>query len=98
VVEVSGERSQLRAVEFDLALELFCHAGHTLTRDWLYSSVWDKGEDTQSRSLDVSISRLRRTLDLKSNGWDLRAVQGLGYRLERLHGKNRATDSPGARV
>lgn len=97
-MEVSGERAQLRAVEFDLALELFCHAGRTLTRDWLYSAVWDKGEDTQSRSLDVCISRLRRTLDLKANGWDLRAVQGLGYRLERLHGKNRATASPGARM
>lgn len=98
VVDVSGERVQLRAVEFDLALELFCHAGHTLARDWLYSAVWDKGEDTQSRSLDVSISRLRRTLDIKAHGWDLRAVQGLGYRLERLPGKNHAAASPGRRV
>jgi DNA-binding response OmpR family regulator len=98
VAEVSGKKVHLRAVEFDLALELFCHAGHTLTRDWLYSAVWDKDEDTGSRSLDVSVSRLRRTLDLKANGWDLRAVQGLGYRLEALNGKNRASTVPAMRV
>lgn len=82
VVEVSGERVHLRPVEFDLALELFRHAGRMLTRDWLYSVVWNKGEDTQSRTLDIGISRLRRALSLEANGWDLRAVWRSGYRLD----------------
>lgn len=92
-VEVSGERVHLRAIDFDVAFELFSHAGQTLTREWLYSTVWDKYEDTQSRTLDVSISRLRRVLDLKANGWDLRAVHGMGYRLDGPAGESRGVAS-----
>lgn len=44
-VKVSGQTVRLRPLEFDLALELFCHAGHTLARERLYSVVWDKSED-----------------------------------------------------
>ena len=83
VVEVSGERIHLRATDFDVALELFRHAGCTLSREWLYAAGWDKSEGTLSRSLDVSVSRLRRVLDLKAHGWSLRAVHGVGYRLDR---------------
>jgi DNA-binding response OmpR family regulator len=82
-VEVSGQTVRLRPLEFDLALELFCHAGQTLARERLYSVVWDRNEDTASRSLDVTISRLRQALKLAANGWNLRVVWGLGYRLEK---------------
>jgi DNA-binding response OmpR family regulator len=92
-VEVSGERVHLRATEVDVAFELFSHAGQTLTREWLYSTVWDKYEDTQSRTLDVCISRLRRVLDLRANGWDLRAVHGMGYRLDGPAGEGRGIAS-----
>ena len=34
-VEVAGERVHLRAIDVDVAFELFSHAGHTLTREWL---------------------------------------------------------------
>jgi len=92
-VEVAGERVHLRAIDSDVAFELFSHAGHTLTREWLYSTVWDNREDTQSRTLDVSISRVRRVLDLKANGWDLRAVHGMGYRLDGPAGESRGVAS-----
>lgn len=83
VVEVSGERIRLRATDFDVALDLFRHAGRTLSREWLYAAVWGKSEGTLSRSLDVSVSRLRQVLGLKAHGWSLRAVHGVGYRLDR---------------
>ena len=83
IVEINGEKVLLRAVEFDLALEFFWNTGRTLTRDWLIAKVWGKGFKVDSRTLDVSVSRLRRLLRLEINGWDLRAVWGSGYRLER---------------
>lgn len=89
-VEIAGERIHLRAIDFDVAFELFSHAGRTLTREWLYAAVWDNREDTQSRTLDVSISRLRRILDLEAHGWDLVTVYGVGYRLAGPSGKGRA--------
>lgn len=82
VVEISGEQVHLHPVDFDLALELFRHVGRMLTCDWLYSVVSNKVDDTQSQSLDLGISRLRRALSLEANGWNLRAVRHWGYRLD----------------
>lgn len=78
-----GERTvALRTDEFDLATELFSHAGHTLTRQHLCIAIWDHDGNDQSRSLDACVSRLRRALQLEENGWKLRAVWGAGYRLD----------------
>ena len=88
-VEVAGERVHLRAIDVDVAFELFSHAGHTLTREWLYSTVWDNREDMPLRTLDLSISRLRRVLDFETNGWDLLTVHGVGYRLDGPNGNSR---------
>lgn len=81
-VEFGACTVQLRTDEFDLATELFSHAGHTLTRKQLCMAIWDHDGNDKSRSLDACASRLRRALQLEQNGWGLRAVRGAGYRLD----------------
>jgi DNA-binding response OmpR family regulator len=89
-VEFGGRRVQLRPDEFDLAIELFAHEGCTVARDALWDAVWAKPWDGKSRMLDTCVSVLRRALKLPSNGWELRAVWGAGYRLDGSSGREGA--------
>ncbi len=86
-VEFGGRRVQLRPDEFDLAIELFAHEGCTVARDMLWDAVWAKPWDGKSRMLDTCVSVLRRSLKLPTNGWELRAVWGAGYRLDGSSGR-----------
>jgi len=80
---VDGEPVALKAREYDLALLLFQNADRLLSRDHLRERLWGQGPQVQSRSLDTHISRLRTLLDLRpANGYAIRPVYGLGYRLE----------------
>lgn len=82
---VDGEPVTLKAREYDLALLLFQNTDRLLSRDHLRERLWGHGPQVQSRSLDTHISRLRTLLDLRpANGYAIRPVYGLGYRLERV--------------
>lgn len=93
-VEFGGRRVQLRPDEFDLAIELFSNEGCTLGRDLLWSAVWARAWDGKSRMLDTCVSVLRRALKLASNGWELRAVWGSGYRLDNASAAERPSMLP----
>ncbi len=88
VVQFGGRAQKLPPLEFDLAMAFFRHLDRTLSREWLYITLWGRF-DGGSRALDTQISRLRRKLDLQgADGWSLRSVSGVGYRLvpPRAHG------------
>lgn len=80
---VAGEEVKLRPIEFDLAMELFRNIDRPLTREWLWTTVWEKGFDLQSRSLDTNMSCLRRKLGLHAgkHGLTLQSIWGTGYQL-----------------
>ncbi|RST51127.1 helix-turn-helix domain-containing protein [Variovorax sp. DXTD-1] len=80
---VAGDEVKLRPIEFDLAMELFRNIDRPLTREWLWSTVWEKGFDLQSRSLDTNMSCLRRKLGLHTgkHGLSLQSIWGTGYQL-----------------
>lgn len=80
-VRVGDEVIELRPLEFDLAVEFFRHADRSLSREWLHAMVWE-GAIVDSRVLDTHVSRLRRKLRMPTaDGWTLRAVSRVGYRL-----------------
>jgi DNA-binding response OmpR family regulator len=58
----------------------FRNVNRLLTREWLTANVWGKIEEGGpiSRSLDVSVSGIRRKLGLRSR---LQAIWGQGYQL-----------------
>jgi len=85
--EFSGVPIKLRPREFDLAVAFFRNVNRLLTRDWLFANVWGKREEEGeeggpvSRSLDVSVSGLRRKLGLRGK---LQAIWGQGYQLSEM--------------
>ena len=73
--------------EFRLALALFRHLGHAVSRAYLLEKLGVHGEEMPSRALDSHIYRLRSKLGLHSaSGLRLQTVYGRGYRLERVTG------------
>jgi DNA-binding response OmpR family regulator len=67
----------LTRLEFLLLRELMEHAGHSVPKGQLLSSVWGYAFDPGSNVVDVCVRRLRRKL-----GFELiKTVRGEGYRL-----------------
>ncbi len=67
----------LTRLEFLLLRELMEHAGHSVAKGQLLSSVWGYAFDPGSNVVDVCVRRLRRKL-----GFELiKTVRGEGYRL-----------------
>ena len=81
--ELAGAPIKLRPREFDLAVAFFRNVNRLLTREWLFANVWGRSEESSmaSRSLDVSVSGLRRKLGLHNR---LQAIWGQGYQLSEM--------------
>jgi DNA-binding response OmpR family regulator len=80
-----GEPVALAAKEFALALMLFRNLHRTLSRSYLFETLWGHSPDMQTRTLDAHMSRVRGKLQLRpENGLKLVPVYAHGYRLEAL--------------
>lgn len=76
-VTIDGYQLSLTRTELLLLHTLISKPGHFYTHGELYSIVWNKEEDTGSRALDVSVSRLRKKLgDYAGN---IVSRSGIGY-------------------
>lgn len=88
-VEIGGEVVSLTTTEFKLALTLFQNIGRAMSRSHLLDSVWGNVPDTETRTLDVHISKIRTRLGLRAEkGFRLLPIYSFGYRLERMSAKN----------
>ncbi len=74
----------LRAKEFDLLALLMTEAGRALPRERIMAEVWDEHWFGSTKTLDVTVSSLRRKLG-EQGDQDSRiaTLRGVGYRLER---------------
>ncbi len=68
--------------EFELLFKLGSYPGQTLTRDRLIEDIWGYDYVGNERTLDVHINRLRERFCQEKYGFFIRAIRGLGYRLE----------------
>jgi DNA-binding response OmpR family regulator len=83
VVTRNGVEAKLTHKEFEVARLLFKHFGSPLSRKHLNQAIWNG--DAVARTIDTHVSRVRTQLGLTvENGFQLQAVYGFGYRLERL--------------
>jgi two-component system, OmpR family, copper resistance phosphate regulon response regulator CusR len=64
--------------EFLLLCELMRHAGQTVSKERLLSSVWQYDFDSGSNVVDVYVGRLRAKLGAEA----IRTVRGIGYRID----------------
>jgi DNA-binding response OmpR family regulator len=82
-VSFGDQQVILTQKEFDLALLLFRNMGRALSRSHILESVWGRGDDVPSRTMDTHMSRVRSKLNLRpENGFRLAPVYSFGYRLE----------------
>jgi len=78
----SGLELTLTAKEFDVLALLVAERGAVVSREHLISEVWDENWFGSTKTLDVTIGRLRTKL-VESGATDrVVAVRGVGFRLE----------------
>ena len=76
------EEVVLSSKEFDLLAMLDAERGAVLTRDRLMGEVWDENWFGSTKTLDVTVGRLRQKLEVASAPASIVTVRGVGFRLE----------------
>lgn len=78
-VEKDGVTSELPQKEFLLIFKLLSYQNKVFTRRQLMDELWDMDSDTDERTVDVHINRLRDRF--RNNGdFEIVTVRGLGYK------------------
>lgn len=82
-VLVNRQKITLSPKEFELLVAFMEKPGHVLNRRFLMERVWGPGQelDMNTRTVDVTISRLRTALGAWGNKY-ITSVQNYGYRME----------------
>jgi len=78
-VSIAGDLRPLTPTEFNLLRHLARRPGQALRREQLVDAVLPK-EGSATEALQVHVSRLRRKLG--AEGWRIKTVWGIGYRLD----------------
>lgn len=76
---VRKTRVDLNPREFELLETLMRRAGRVLTRPYLLETVWRMSRFSNTRTVDVAVSRLRKALGPRAARW-LETVDRYGYR------------------
>ncbi|MCI9079993.1 MAG: response regulator transcription factor [Lachnospiraceae bacterium] len=78
--KVNGQEINLSAPEQKLLKLFVTHPGQTLLRDMLVENIWTCGmEYVDENALSVTISRLRKKLEIKGRNSPVSTVYGIGY-------------------
>lgn len=79
----AGEREmQLSTKEFDLLAHLGRHRGAVVTRERLMDEVWDENWFGSTKTLDVTVARLRQKLEEYGADVRITTLRGVGFRLD----------------
>ena len=73
---------KLTSKEFDVLTVLEAHRDKVVPRGRLMSEVWDENWYGSTKTLDVTIGRLRSKLEAAAAGEKVVAIRGVGFRLE----------------
>ena len=78
-VNVNGDIMELPQKEFLLLFKLLSYPNKIFTRRQLMDEIWDMDSESDERTVDVHVSRLRDRF--RDNGdFDIVTVRGLGYK------------------
>ena len=78
-VWVNGEEVAFTTKEFDLLTFLAENPNHVFKKEELFRKIWDMDSDTDERTVDVHINRLRDHFR-ESPDFEIVTVRGLGYK------------------
>ena len=83
-VTAGGLTTSLPQKEFQLLYKLLAYPNKIFTRHQLMDEIWGMHSETEARTVDVHIIRLRERF--KSNdGFEIVTVRGLGYKAVKTH-------------
>ena len=78
-VEQNGESTELPQKEFLLIFKLLSYQNKVFTRRQLMDELWDMDSETDERTVDVHINRLRERFKHNPD-FEIITVRGLGYK------------------
>lgn len=82
VCRTTGKSIELSAKELAVMDYLLSHPQQVLSRDQILDRVWGLDSDVTANNLEAYLSFLRRKLQAIGSAAAIKAVRGLGYRLE----------------
>jgi len=81
-LEENGKITELPKKEFHLLFKLLSYPGKIFTRQQLMDEIWGLEAESDERTIDVHIKRLRSRID-NIKEFEILTVRGLGYKAEK---------------
>ncbi len=78
----TGEEIEIINKELLLIECLINNAGHVVSKDFLYDNVWGIDNESFSNNLEAYISFIRKKLKTIGSKVEIKAIRGIGYKLE----------------
>ena len=78
----TNEMIEISCKEFLILEYLMQHKGMILSKSQIYDRIWGTDNDLESNSLEAYLSFIRKKLKVLDANVSIRAVRGLGYKLE----------------
>lgn len=79
----TGETVELVCKEFQLLEYFMRNPNQILSKDQIYDKVWGMENEIESNNLEAYLSFIRKKLKAIGSNVNVKAVRGLGYRLEK---------------
>lgn len=73
---------ELTKLEFELLSLFIKNKNRALEREYLLQNIWNDNEDTQKRTVNVSINRLKKKIDPHDDKEYIVPVRGIGYKFQ----------------
>ena len=80
--KTSGENIDIGLKELQLLEYFMQNSGIVISKEQLYDKIWGLDNDIESNNLEAYLSFIRRKLKLIGSNAKIKALRGLGYRLE----------------
>ncbi|MFL2781300.1 MAG: phosphate regulon transcriptional regulator PhoB [Rhodospirillales bacterium] len=81
IVYIDDKEIVLGPTEYKLLLELMKSSGRVLSREQLLDNVWGVSADVDTRTVDVHIGRLRKSIKKVTDDKVIKTVRSFGYSL-----------------
>ncbi len=82
ICTVSGEEISVINKEFQLLEYFISNPNQILSKDMIYDKVWGYDNEIESNNLEAYLSFIRRKLKAIDSKVNIKAVRGMGYRME----------------
>lgn len=78
----TGEEIEISCKEFLLIEYLMYNPGQIISKEQIYDKVWGIDNEVESNNLEAYLSFLRKKIKIIGSNISIKAIRGLGYKLE----------------